>query len=682
MSLPLLAFEGLSVAFQRQGQWLEAVSDVDLTVQPGETVGLVGESGCGKSTLAMAALGYLPENARIPRGRVRLAGEDLANLNQSALQHRRGNRIAVVYQNPATALNPALTIGRQLTEIFEHQQAQSPIEARQAARRLLEQVRIADPVRLLDAYPHQISGGMQQRVVIAMALAGSPDLLVLDEPTTALDASIQAEILALFETLRTELGLAMLLISHDLAVVRSVCDRVAVMYAGEIVESASVAELFNRPRHPYTASLIDCIPAGKGHWETGRLASIPGHPLALGDRPGGCAFAPRCPIARDACHRQSVHLQALDHTHVSRCLFPQETALPGGNRPPATARKRALGPTVLECDRLVMEYAGIRILDAVSLDVREGETVALVGESGSGKSTLARGLTGLTAPVHGEVRLNGTALARAQRQRGLAQRRAIQMVFQSPENTLNASHRVGPALARALRSLGGFGWRAAQSRVPERLAQVALDADTAKRRPGQLSGGQRQRVAIARAFAGDPRVVILDEPTSALDVSVQSAVLDLLIDLQQRNGTAYLFISHDLAVVRYIADRIAVMFLGRLMESGPVEGVFQGPRHPYTDQLLAAIPGRGDGPPITQTRGENPGPEARPNGCPFASRCAFVMPHCAETPPPARAPASGRVVYCHLPLASLPGAGATDSTQAISSVTDQVTSYPASRSPK
>jgi peptide/nickel transport system ATP-binding protein len=335
MSTPLLAFEDLCVSFRRKGQWLEAVSGVDLVIGAGETVGLVGESGCGKSTLAMAALGYLPENARIPRGRVRLAGEDLAELTPAALQDRRGNQVAVVYQNPATALNPALTIGRQLTEIFEYQQGQSVKEARRASVRLLEQVRIAEPTQLLDAYPHQISGGMQQRVVIAMALAGSPDLLVLDEPTTALDASIQAEVLALFETLRAELGLAMLLISHDLAVVRSVCDRVAVMYAGEIVESAPVRQLFEQPRHPYTASLMDCIPRGEAHWQSGRLAWIPGNPPALDDRPTGCAFAPRCPIARDACRHQAIPLRRLDQTHRSRCLFPEETAPPGGNRPPA-----------------------------------------------------------------------------------------------------------------------------------------------------------------------------------------------------------------------------------------------------------------------------------------------------------------------------------------------------------
>jgi peptide/nickel transport system ATP-binding protein len=303
-----------------------------------------------------------------------------------------------------------------------------------------------------------------------------------------------------------------------------------------------------------------------------------------------------------------------------------------------------------------MEYGGIRILDRVSLDVREGETVALVGESGSGKSTLARGLTGLTEPVAGKALLEGHPLSRQQRQRGLNARRALQMVFQSPENTLNASHRIGPALARAIRGLGGLSRAEARAAVPDRLRQVALEVDTADRRPGQLSGGQRQRVAIARAFAGDPRAIILDEPTSALDVSVQSAVLDLLIDLQQRRGTAYLFISHDLAVVRYIADRIAVLYLGRIMESGPVEGVFEGPRHPYTDQLLAAVPGVGDGPPVTQPQRENPGAEARPSGCPFAARCPYVMPHCAETPPPAREPSPGRVVHCHLPVESLPGA--------------------------
>ena len=654
MTTPLLTFNALSIAFRRRGEWRTAVRDVSLSVKPGETVGLVGESGCGKSTLAMAGLGYLPDNARILAGEISLTGESLATMSPARLQQRRGDTIAAVYQNPATALNPALTIGRQISEIFEYQKGLTARAAMTAAKAMLEQVRIANPEQLLRAYPYQISGGMQQRVVIAMALAGEPDLLVLDEPTTALDASIQADVLALFDDLRRDLGVAMLLISHDLGVVRAVCDRAAVMYAGEIVETAPVGELFAQPKHPYTASLIDCIPTGHTHWSHQRLASIPGYPPALGERGAGCAFAPRCPVARTACQQQPVALAWLNNSHASRCLFPEDTAAPGGNRPPATPGRPA-GERVLESDDLVVGYKGVRVLDGVTLDVRAGETLALVGESGSGKSTLARALTGLTVPDAGSVRLDGTALPGAQRKRVQSTRRALQMVFQSPENTLNASHRIGPALGRAIRELGGLGYRAARALVPERLAQVALEADTANRRPAQLSGGQRQRVAIARAFAGDPKAVILDEPTSALDVSVQAAVLDLLIDLQQRRGTAYLFISHDLAVVRYIADRVAVLFLGRIMEVGPVERIFSGVRHPYTAELLAAIPDWAQDHPSTQAAPVMTGARDRPTGCPYASRCAYVMPQCANEPPPVREPAPGQQIHCHLPINELPG---------------------------
>ncbi|RZU98419.1 ABC transporter ATP-binding protein [Spiribacter vilamensis] len=652
---PLLSFEDLTIAFRRGGEWRAAVRGVDLQVEPGEAVGLIGESGCGKSTLAMASLGYLPENARIMTGEVSLMGESMMQMPPARLQHHRGNTIAAVYQDPAAALNPSLTIGRQITEIYEYQRGLGAKEAIDAAAGILEQVRIADPGQLLDAYPHQISGGMQQRVVIAMALAGEPDLLVLDEPTTALDASIQAEVLSLFADLRRDLDVAMLLISHDLTVVRAVCDRAAVMYAGEVVESAPVNELFERPQHPYTASLIDCIPTGYTHWSDERLASIPGYPPALGERAPGCAFASRCPVARAACREQPVELASVGSEHTSRCLFPEDTAAPGGNRPPATSGQ-APGAVVLETEDLVVGYKDVRVLDGITLDVRAGETLALVGESGSGKSTLARALTGLTIPESGTVRLDRKVLPGPQRRRGQQTRRALQMVFQSPENTLNTSHHVGPALARAIRKLGGLGFRAARALVPERLDQVALEADTANRLPAQLSGGQRQRVAIARAFAGDPEAVILDEPTSALDVSVQAAVLDLLIDLQQRSGTAYLFISHDLAVVRYIADRVAVLFLGRIMEVGPVEAIFTGARHPYTAELLAAIPGMAEGHTSTQGRGSITGPGDRPTGCPYASRCPYVMPVCEDNPPPVREPETGHQIHCHLPVEELPGA--------------------------
>lgn len=655
MSSPLLSYSDLSIAFRRRGEWRTAVRGVDLTVRAGETVGLVGESGCGKSTLAMAGLGYLPDNARLLSGQVSLRGEPIASMSATALRQRRGETIAAVYQNPAAALNPSLSIGRQISEIFEHQKAMTPRAAMKAAHGMLEQVRIANPSQLLAAYPYQISGGMQQRVVIAMALAGEPELLVLDEPTTALDASIQAEVLALFADLRRDLGLAMLLISHDLAVVRAVCDRAAVMYAGEVVESAPVEALFAQPQHPYTASLIDCIPTGHTHHSERRLATIPGYPPALGERASGCAFAPRCPVARAACKDHPIALDWIADDHASRCLFPADTAAPGGNRPAAQPGPSP-GERVLESDALVVGYKGVRILDGITLDVRAGETLALVGESGSGKSTLARALTGLTVPESGAVRLMGEALPGAQRKRRQSTRRALQMVFQSPEDTLNASHRVGPALVRAIRELGGLSYRAARAAMPERLAQVALEPDTANRRPTQLSGGQRQRVAIARAFAGDPKAVILDEPTSALDVSVQAAVLDLLIDLQQRRGTAYLFISHDLTVVRYIADRVAVLFLGRVMETGPVDAIFAGARHPYTAELLGAIPGLGGGAVSTQGAGSITGPRDRPRGCPYASRCPHVMSMCADQPPPVREPSPGRRIHCHLPINALPGA--------------------------
>lgn len=594
MTTPILAFEDLSIGFRRKGEWQLAVRGVDLAIHAGETVGLVGESGCGKSTLALAGLGYLPANASIRKGQVLLGGQSIAAMASSELRRWRGNRIAAVYQNPSSALNPALTIGRQISEIFEYQQGLTADDALEAARDMLGQVRIANPARLLSAYPYQISGGMQQRVVIAMALAGRPDLLILDEPTTALDASVQAEILALFDDLQHDLGLAMLFISHDLGVVRAVCERAAVMYAGEVVESGPVGQLFEQPRHSYTAALIDCVPDGKSHWQDERHGVPAAHPP---------------------------------------------------------------GPTVLKVENLVVAYDSVRILDQVSLSVRAGETLALVGESGSGKSTLARALTGLSPRQAGQVILNDEPLSAALRQRSHAARTALQMVFQSPENTLNPSHRIGAALARAIRELSGLSRRQAGAEVPAKLNQVSLDADTGHRRPHQLSGGQRQRVAIARAFAGDPQVVILDEPTSALDVSVQATVLDLLIDLQQRQGTAYLFISHDLAVVRYIADRLAVMFLGRVMETGPVGAIFNERQHPYTAELLAAIPGAHRNAASRPGSGVVTGPKDRPSGCAYAARCPYAMPHCAHETPPVRRLSPEREIHCHLTESELPGVG-------------------------
>lgn len=654
MTVPLLELDALGISYRRRGRWHAAVRDLSLNVAPGEAVGLVGESGCGKSTVAMAALGYLPGNARIDTGAVRVAGTALAGLDAAALRRLRGGVVAAVYQSPGAALNPSLTVGEQVAEVYRLHGGLDRPAARQAAGEMLARVRIADPGRLLEAYPYQLSGGMQQRVVIAMALAGNPELLVLDEPTTALDATVQAEILDLFARLRAELGVALLFISHDLGVVESVCDRVGVMYAGELVECGPAAAVFREPAHPYSASLIDCIPDFHQHWADARLAAIPGLPPALGERPTGCAFAARCPIARDACRQGPVALATVAPGRLSRCLFPAETAPPGGNRRPAEAAPRPPGPELLAVEGLAVDFGPVRVLDGVSLAIRQGETLALVGESGSGKTTLARAVTGLGPATAGAMQFNGRALAAAAGRREQSVRRRLQMVFQSPDDTLNPSHRVGASLRRALRVLGGAKGAEGRRLLEALLAAVALEPAIARRRPGQLSGGQRQRVAIARAFTGRPELVILDEPTSALDVSVQAAILDLLIDLQQRDGTAYLFISHDLAVVRYLADRVAVLYLGQVVEEGAVDAVFRGHRHPYTEALLSAVPGSGRRRSAVEGGTDNPGPAARPPGCAFHTRCPHAMAVCAQTPPPVREPQPGHRIRCHLPVAELP----------------------------
>ncbi|WP_018716727.1 ABC transporter ATP-binding protein [Arhodomonas aquaeolei] len=645
MSAPVLAFDGLSIAYRRRGRWHEAVSDVDLAIAPGEAYGLVGESGCGKSTLAMAAMGYLPDNARVSAGGIRIAGEDLAALDAEGLRRLRGGTVAAVYQSPGTALNPALTVGEQIAEVYRLHRGFGHRAAWDAAAAMLERVQIPDGHRVRNNYPYQLSGGMQQRVVIAMGLAGDPDLLVLDEPTTALDTTVQAEILALFEGLRAELDVALLFISHNLGVVQAVCDRVGVMYAGELVEEGPAETLFHDPRHPYTAGLIACIPdfdaAGRP------LRPIPGAPPEPGERPAGCVFAPRCPVARDDCRGTRPPLAATGPGRASRCLYPDDTPAVdrGAGAATGTHAGGGTGDAVLRAEGLHLTLGGVPILRDVDVTLRRGETLALVGESGSGKTSLARVLTGLARPRAGTVSRSG---------RGGAAVQPLQMVFQSPDGTLNPSHRIGFILARAIRRLAGLGRRAARERVPGLMRAAALDPALARRRGGQLSGGQRQRVAIARAFAGTPDAVVLDEPTSALDVSVQAAILELLRGLRDRQGVAYLFITHDLAVVRHLADRVAVMYLGVIVEEGPADAVLGGPCHPYTEALIAAVPRGRRRPSRPRLTGTNPGPAARPAGCPFHTRCPHVMDICRTEAPPRREPHAGHGVHCHLEIPALP----------------------------
>ena len=649
MATPTLELDRLTIAFRRRGRWLEAVRDLSLTIAPGEAFGLVGESGSGKSTAAMAALRYLPRNGRISKGRVLFEGTDLAGIDERQLRKLRGNRIAAVYQNPGAALNPVLHVGRQVAEVFAQHRNLDGKAAHAASIAVLEKVRIPDPDRVMTAYPHELSGGMQQRVVIAMALATDPSLLVLDEPTTALDVSVQGEVLRLFEALRAELSASILFISHNLAVVRQIADRVGVLYAGELVEEGRSDEVFGQPRHPYTRALVGCVPRFGFDKHEGRLLAIEGTPPDIAQRVTGCSFSPRCPVARPDCANHHPTLAADSIGRLVRCPYTGDAEQMAEPRtvPPSPPP----GEQLLDCRDVHRSFGRAAILHGIDLDVRRGETVGLVGESGSGKSTFAKVVAGLIAPDQGAIVLDGAALAGSAARRPMTVRRAIQMVFQSPDTTLNPSHRIGGILGRAIRLLGSGG--DSKNRITELLTAVRLPETAAAANPNRLSGGQRQRVAIARAFAGDPNLVILDEPTSALDVSVQAAVLDLLLDLQREKRVAYLFITHDLAVVRYLADRIAVLYKGQLVEFGPAAEVFGNPSHPYTRSLLAAMPDASPpddddlSPPGIGVGASAADPEAKgsrglsslsvaaetdASGCPYRTNCALAAEDCSVVP--------------------------------------------------
>ncbi len=650
---PLLSLSKLSIAYRRGNRWRRAVSELSLEIARGEAYGLVGESGCGKTTAAMAVLRYLSRNGRIEAGDIRFDDHDMLTLDAESLRRLRGDRIGMVYQHPGSALNPSLRIGRQIAELYTAHRGHDRRAAQAAAVDMLARLQIADPAQVAALYPHELSGGMQQRAVIAMALATDPDLLILDEPTTALDATVQAEILDLFAKLREEFSAALLFISHNLGVVRQVCDRIGVMYAGELVEEGEAETVFSRPRHPYTAALLACIPDTSGPALAGRepLAHIPG----LLPEPGadiiGCRFRERCPQARPDCAERHPPLATCGESRLSRCLYAAEVPPP---RPPTQTvadepvLAHATREPLLQARGLRLDYARTTILSDLDLDIARGETFGLVGESGSGKTTLAKLLSGLLRPDAGDIRLHGQPLAGHAARRSRQQRRALQMVFQSPDGTLNPSHRVGAILKRAIRVLGDG--TDAGARLQDLLQDVSLPDTVTRRRPLALSGGQRQRVAIARAFAGRPELVILDEPTSALDVSVQAAILNLLVELQRGRDASYLFITHDLAVVYHLAHRVGVMYLGDLVEVGPTAQVFAPPYHPYTEALIAAAPRlHDDGAQPLRLRGQNPGAAKRPTGCPFHTRCPHARQICAEQAPPAHEPSAGHRILCHIP---------------------------------
>lgn len=655
---PALAITDLEMSYVVRGIPREVLRGVTFTVRREEAYGLVGESGCGKSTTAYAALRYLPSNGRITGGSVSADGRELTKISNRELRDFRARHASMVYQDPVQAVNPVLKIGQQVAECFTII-GHSRKSAMERTKEALEHVRIADPTSVMDRYPHQLSGGMLQRVVIAMALASEPELLVLDEPTTGLDATVEAEVLDLVRELRKDTGSAILLIAHNLGVIRTMCDRVGVMYAGRVVEEGTVDDVFDNPSHPYTVGLLNSIPR-KGVRKTDReLFAIPGNLPQIGDRLPTCVYVARCPIATEICHTDVPPVVDRSGVHWTRCHHPDR--IDEVPEPEEIASEHEVGTEEIigihGVSKTFRQRSGdVPALVSVDLGFADGETLGLVGESGSGKSTLAKTMLGVhEADEGGDITLRGRSMKGKATQRVDESIRAIQMVFQNPDSALNRAWTVRRILTRAVTKLTGLRGDQADARAQEIAAAMQLSPRHLDMRPRQLSGGLKQRVAIARAFAGDPDVVVCDEPTSALDVSVQAAILNLLAQLQRDDRTSYLFISHDISVVRYLADRIAVMYVGRIVELATTDKIFEGPNHPYTEALLSAVPSvDGEAENRIPLTGEIPSPKDPPPGCVFHTRChRFIPGKCDVEVPEFVEIAPGHSMACHIPREQL-----------------------------
>jgi peptide/nickel transport system ATP-binding protein len=657
-----LVVDHVDITYKVRGKDRLALRDISFSIGVQESFGLVGESGSGKSTMALAVTEYLPQNGRVSAGSIRLNGADVLKMNNSQLREMRAKHVSMVYQEPGRALNPSIRVGRQVAEVFEIAGLDRSAAA-DRSREMLAKVQISDPSRVMRAYPHQLSGGMLQRAVIAMALATNPALLILDEPTTALDATVEAEVLDLVSALRSEFRTSVLFISHNLAVIAKMCDRVGVLYAGDLVEEGPARQLFEEPRHPYTVGLLRCIPRRWHRKDHGRLDTIPGFLPPPGSQPRGCIFADRCALAEDKCRSEPPPLFEIDATRRSRCFFWERAPQMERRSPVDVALPEVLSasePVVRMHDLSKTFKSGneeFKALVGINLELFPGETLGLVGESGSGKTTLARVLLGLYVPDAGAlVELDDAQLARHAKDRTRSQLRALRIVFQNPDSALNRRHSVRRLISRPLAKLGGLSGTALDERLLELVHSVRMEERHLSLRPYQLSGGLKQRVAIARAFAGDSQVVVCDEPTSALDVSVQAAILNLLVDLQAKARVTYLFISHDLGVVRYLSDRIAVLYLGRVIELGLAETVFSGPHHPYTEALLSAMLSL-DGTPSERIRltGEIPSAAKPPSGCVFHTRCPRRLASglCETTEPPLLEVEPGHFMSCHIPIGEL-----------------------------
>lgn len=665
-----LRVRGLRVTFVGSGRPVPAVRGIDFEVSANQVLGIVGESGSGKSVTSLAISGLLAPGAQV-QGSIELDGVELTTLGTEALRKTRGRDVGMVFQDPTTTLNPVLPIGRQ---VIEGQVAHAQVQADKASQRaveLLREVDIPDPEGRVSQFPHQFSGGMRQRAVIAMAMSGRPKLIIADEPTTALDVTVQAQVLAVLAKRQADTGAAVILITHDLGVVAEVADQVAVMYGGRIVESGPVQAIFEHPRHPYTVGLLRSVP--RLDTVDTRLVPIIGQPPTPTDLPSGCAFHPRCPVGRNrpVCAGQDPALSAVGPSHSSACHFSDEAALLlAAAEPKAVVVPRGPAPVavptavpLLVVDQLQVYYpikAGVlrrrvgwvRAVDGVNLAVHPGETVGLVGESGCGKTTTGRAIMGLVAKSGGSVLFDGQDITQLKGDGMRQVRRHMQYIFQDPYSSLNPVLTVGDIVAEPLRihglydSLGGAKW------VAQLFEMVGLSTTMMQRYPQEFSGGQRQRIGIARALALKPRLLILDEPVAALDVSIQAQVINLLQDLQHELGLAYLFIAHDLSVVRHISDRVAVMYLGRIVEESTKAELYKSPVHPYTQSLMSAVPVPDPGARATRQRilleGDIPNPASPPTGCHFHPRCFKATELCKrESPAFVAYPGSPTRVACH-----------------------------------
>jgi len=678
---PVLSVENLAVAYKVRGGEIEAVQDVSFAVHRGESQGIVGESGCGKSTVAWAIVNFLGANGYVKRGSIKFQGQELVGKEGEELRRLRGDQIAMVYQDPMQALNPSMRLGDQMKEVLTVHRGLPDKEAHDKCVDMLERVYMPDAANVMNRYPHQISGGQQQRVVIGMALLNNPALLIMDEPTTALDVTVEAAVLDLIAELRRDFDTAIMYISHNLGVVARVCTKVGVMYAGEMVERATVENIYENPQHPYTQGLMRCVPKLGADKASSILYPIRGRVPPPNNRPAGCIYAPRCDYARERCRQEHPKLRKIEGTNIyARCLFseeiepekwtpPEDMTLPmvgDGGKPAEPILK-------LENLRKYYEVPGdslkdvlgfgeprhVKAVEGATFEVPKSKTLGVVGESGCGKSTLIKTIIGLESSTGGDAEFMGFDITDDIDERDEQLIQELQMVFQNPDSTMNPSYTVGQQIGRPMERFGTVPKNQIRDEVVRLLRAMRLGEVYYDRLPRQLSGGEKQRVGIARALASHPDLVLCDEPVSALDVSVQAAILNLLLEVQQEFGTTMIFIAHDLSVVRFFSDYVAVMYLGQIMELGPAEAIYQPPYHPYTEALLSAVPIPDPSAKQKHIRleGSVPSAMAPPQGCRFNTRCPrrhlLPDPDICLTEPPWKEVGDEHRVFCHHSLETL-----------------------------